>query len=161
MSCVEKITVNAKAVNWLKEKYPELCINAGLCERIGGRLYTKTFIDQSAPLPTQEPFTPDWDAMAVMVEEMQRMAKRIEELEEALAQPAQEPVGTFDVAVNERTAAINYDYRKHKLVSGTKLYTTPPKRDRVLFPTMLRKMWSGGEVQAWLDENVNKEKNNG
>ena len=28
---------------------------------------------------------------------------------------------------------------------------------RVVFPTMLRKMWSGGEVQAWLDENVNKE----
>jgi hypothetical protein len=39
--------------------------------------------------------------------------------------------------------------------------TTPPKRERVLFPTMLRKMWSGGEVQAWLDENVNKEQNNG
>ena len=36
---------------------------------------------------------------------------------------------------------------------------TPPQRERVLFPTMLRKMWSGGEVQQWLDENVNKEKN--
>ena len=34
-----------------------------------------------------------------------------------------------------------------------------PKRERVVFPTILRKMWSGGEVQAWLDENVNKEKN--
>lgn len=35
-------------------------------------------------------------------------------------------------------------------------YTHPqPKRERVLFPTMLRKMWSGSEVQAWLDENVN------
>jgi hypothetical protein len=34
---------------------------------------------------------------------------------------------------------------------------TPPaaQRERVVFPTMLRKMWSGGEVQAWLDENVN------
>jgi hypothetical protein len=40
------------------------------------------------------------------------------------------------------------------------LYTTPqPQRQPVVFPTMLRKMWSGGEVQAWLDENVNKEKN--
>jgi hypothetical protein len=40
------------------------------------------------------------------------------------------------------------------------LYATPqPQRERVIFPTMLRKMWSGGEVQAWLDENVNKEKN--
>ena len=39
------------------------------------------------------------------------------------------------------------------------IYTTPPaaQQQRVLFPTMLRKMWSGGEVQAWLDENVNKE----
>jgi len=34
---------------------------------------------------------------------------------------------------------------------------THPKRQRVVFPTMLRKMWSGGEVQAWLDKNVNKE----
>ena len=42
------------------------------------------------------------------------------------------------------------------------LYATPqPQRERVIFPTMLRKMWSGGEVQAWLDENVNKEKNHG
>lgn len=37
-------------------------------------------------------FNPDWDAMGVMVEEQQRMAKRIEELEAALAQPEQEPV---------------------------------------------------------------------
>ena len=44
------------------------------------------------------------------------------------AQSAQEPVATFDVAVNDRTAAINYDHRKHKLISGTKLYTTPPQR---------------------------------
>jgi hypothetical protein len=34
-------------------------------------------------------FQPDWDAMAVMVAEQQRMAKRIEELE---AQPEQKPV---------------------------------------------------------------------
>ena len=34
-------------------------------------------------------FNPDWDAMAVMVTEQQRMAKRIEELE---AQPEQKPV---------------------------------------------------------------------
>ena len=32
-----------------------------------------------------------------------------------------------------------------------------PQRPRVVFPTMLRKMWSGSDVQAWLDENVNKE----
>jgi hypothetical protein len=36
-------------------------------------------------------------------------------------------------------------------------FTPQPKQERVVFPTMLRKMWSGGEVQEWLDENVNKE----
>ena len=44
------------------------------------------------------------------------------------------------------------------LPANMALYTHP-QRQRVVFPTMLRQMWSGGEVQAWLDENVNKEKN--
>ena len=29
------------------------------------------------------------------------------------------------------------------------------QRERIVFPAMLRKMWSGGEVQQWLDKNVN------
>ena len=33
---------------------------------------------------TNEPFKPDYNTEAVLVEEMQRMAKRIEELEEML-----------------------------------------------------------------------------
>ncbi|CAB4134250.1 hypothetical protein UFOVP272_38 [uncultured Caudovirales phage] len=33
---------------------------------------------------TNEPFKPDWDTQAVLVEEMQRMAKRIEDLEAML-----------------------------------------------------------------------------
>ena len=37
-------------------------------------------------------FNPDWDAMAVMVEEQQRITKRIEELEAQLAQPEPEPL---------------------------------------------------------------------
>ena len=37
------------------------------------------------------------------------------------------------------------------------LYAAPQQRKRILFPTMLRKMWSGGEVQAWIDEHVNKD----
>jgi hypothetical protein len=42
------------------------------------------------------------------------------------------------------------------------LYTTPPpvapphKRKPPQFPTMLRKMWSGSEVQDWINENWNK-----
>ena len=42
-------------------------------------------------------------------------------------------------------------------VDGGHLVYPAAQRQRVLFPTMLRKMWSGSEVQAWLDENVNKE----
>jgi hypothetical protein len=64
------------------------------------------------------------------------------------------------------------DFVEGGKVTKTPLYTTPPaqefvcstglchykaQRQLVVFPTMLRKMWSGGEVQAWLDENVNKE----
>ena len=50
-----------------------------------------------------------------------------------------------------------------KGVTSTTITTTyfQPARERVVFPTMLRKMWSGTEVQQWLDENVNKEKNKG
>lgn len=44
-------------------------------------------------------------------------------LESELAQVV-EPVAFFDVAVNERTAAIHYDM-KHGLKSGDKLYTAP------------------------------------
>jgi hypothetical protein len=38
----------------------------------------------TAPPQQQNQFNPDWDAMAVMVEEQQRMAKRIKELEAKL-----------------------------------------------------------------------------
>jgi RNA polymerase subunit RPABC4/transcription elongation factor Spt4 len=65
----------------------------------------------SAEIHTCTPqFNPDWDAMAVMVEEQQRMAKRIDELENQLAQPEQEPVAwrTFD-------GEGGYDYRSYEL----------------------------------------------
>jgi hypothetical protein len=70
------------------------------------------------------------------------------EIKKALVQPAQEPVAQYsDIASDGGLDPRNqFD---------------APQRERVLFPTMLRKMWSGGEVQAWLDENVNKERNHG
>ena len=45
-----------------------------------------TAIKAALAQPEQDQFKPDWNTEAVLVEEMQRMAKRIEELE-ALAQP--------------------------------------------------------------------------
>lgn len=38
-----------------------------------------------------------------------------------------------------------------------KLRNRLAQRERVLFPTMLRRMWSGGDVQEWLDKHVNSE----
>jgi hypothetical protein len=73
-----------------------------------------------------------------------------------LAQPApvQEPVAWMRIKdITELTDS------EPEEDGYTPLYTTPPAAQRqwVTFPTMLRKMWSGSEVQAWLDENVNKE----
>ena len=41
--------------------------------------------------------------------------------------------------------------KKPSLYCDTPLYTTPP---RIKFPTSLRKMWTGQEVQKWLDEHT-------
>jgi hypothetical protein len=78
-------------------------------------------------------FQPDWDAMAVMVGEQQRMAKRIEELE---AQPEQEPVAWMyhgirhDDTPHERPSLIwKPEYMDvmsaEKGAKATPLYTTP------------------------------------
>lgn len=40
-------------------------------------------------------------------------------------------------------------------LSADPLYTTPPQSKPPQFPTMLRKMWSGSEVQDWINENWN------
>lgn len=53
MNCKESITVSRQAVDWLKKHYPDLCIKAGLCEMVCGRLYTKTLSYQT-PLPAHE-----------------------------------------------------------------------------------------------------------
>jgi hypothetical protein len=80
-------------------------------------------------------FQPDWDAMAVMVAEQQRMAKRIEELE---AQPEQEPVAWM--FQHDETGRMNYVSNdgihnptmflemnpRYALVCP--LYTSPPQR---------------------------------
>jgi hypothetical protein len=36
------VAVRRDAIEWLKMHYPALCEKSGLCERIGGRLYTIT-----------------------------------------------------------------------------------------------------------------------
>ena len=62
------------------------------------------------------------------------------------AQPEQEPVAKK----HEPTIDLN----KYAGTYGG--YTAPPQRKPPQFPTMLRKMWSGAEVQKWINENWSK-----
>ena len=88
-------------------------------------------------------FNPDWNAMAVMVEEQQRMAKRIEELEAALAQPEPEP--TAYLCEN----AVGYKYFRWKKPSSEykpiALYTAHASPQRIwqgLTDEEIQDMWS-------------------
>ena len=83
-------------------------------------------------------------------------------IEKALAQE-QEPVAHLWECIGRWSAYLVSNGKQANcappswLVDAVNNATTPPQRPRVVFPTMLRKMWSGSEVQAWLDENVDKE----
>lgn len=48
------VIVQREPIEWLKEKFPALCEKSGLCERVGGRLYTRTRLPMTPP-PAQVP----------------------------------------------------------------------------------------------------------
>ena len=78
---------------------------------------------------SKDSFNPEWNTEAVLVEEMQRMAKRIEELE-ALAQPKeQEPVAWMIWGKNN-VPSLTFKKPSDKYVFDS-LYTTPPRREFV------------------------------
>lgn len=47
----EMVQVPAHAVAWLKEYFPSLCVKAGMCEIVAGRLYTRSALATSANAP--------------------------------------------------------------------------------------------------------------
>jgi hypothetical protein len=114
-----------------------------------------------------------WDTPAWEWRDQGPTADLMADLRKALAQPEQPEQKPVAWAVfegwNAHDLYLPQEYDEALKMAGYKgdhaevkpLYTTPPAAQRqwVTFPTMLRKMWSGGEVQAWLDENVNREKN--
>jgi len=75
---------------------------------------------------TTPPFKPDYNTEAVLVEEMQRMAKRIEELEALLRQPEQETVA-WPVEEQPDGSVIPVD-PSEMTAEQLQRYTTPPKR---------------------------------
>jgi len=109
----------------------------------------------------QEPPS-EWAGIKAILDEYGLQAiDFVADFKTALAQPAQEPVAFLDWYENAIWGNEDFQDGCHRAWDAALEHTAPPQRERVVFPTMLRKMWSGGEVQAWLDENVNKAKNNG
>lgn len=72
-----------------------------------------------------------------------------EPLRERLAQPVQEPVACKTLC--ELCVKRGYTFCANAV--KTTPINTPPQRKPPQFPTMLRKMWSGAEVQKWINEN--------
>ena len=108
-------------------------------------------IKEALAQPAQEPPS-EWAGIKTILDEYGLQAiDFVADFKAALAPPAQEPVAWWSA----KLGVFLLDEKHFDQLQP--LYTAPPQRERVVFPTMLRKMWSGGEVQAWLDENVNKE----
>ena len=89
-----------------------------------------------ARLAQPNDFQPDWNAMAVMVEEQRRMAKRIEGLEASRAQPEPEPFAWYskqedhfmlDALRKEHKRLNSYTHKVGKY--DLALYTAPPQRE--------------------------------
>ena len=72
---------------------------------------------------TRNQFNPDWDVVATMSEEVQRLAKRVEELEAEKAKK-QEPVAWLQDSIEFYAK----EYRDH--VHTIPLYTSPPTQCR-------------------------------
>ena len=101
-------------------------------------------------------FNPDWDAIAVMVEEQQRMAKRIEELEARLAQPEQKLVVKLKelLEVQGRDGTWNYDPYFHGMYNGMEVMLAVLENREPVFRGAPKKWLSKKEWQGLTDEDV-------
>jgi hypothetical protein len=97
----------------------------------GNLLKAIKILDAALAQPENE-FNPDWDAMAVMVEEQQRIANRIEELEAKLAQPEPEPVAWADKYDVEREGHDFWVSRQQPAKNGVPLYVAPPAPTKLI-----------------------------
>jgi hypothetical protein len=103
------------------------CAIEGYDERLPAGIASSVYMAAWDAMPEQiNEFNPDWDAMAVMVKEQQRMAKRIEELE-----TKDQPKCVAIVEVFGKDWRLDYmalPVGKHKLYAQQYTYTTPPQR---------------------------------
>ena len=87
----------------------------------------------------------------------QKALKAITSLRRAIAEAEQDKPVAVVTGVYGGRFIVEPTNRAMVLPDNMALYAQPQQRKPVKFPTMIRRMWSGGDVQAWLDENVNKE----
>ncbi|CAB3705259.1 hypothetical protein [Achromobacter piechaudii] len=202
------VAVKRSAVDWLKDKFPLLTIKAGLCERIGGRLYTITRLmrDHDAALasaPVVGEARPHIMSLGEILAEYRKGCTNtggegpencpdcvrafVSALEALNVRQASAPVAGEALARYcpgcGSVGPVGDEYRdccpdgiqarmiparlaeqcrdtfrlaiKSLLANAAENDSAAPQAGeavRILFPTHLRKMWSGGEVQAWLDE---------
>ena len=114
----EKVSIGG--IKWLKKW--DVCIQ---CDSRDEAERVREWVCK-AESRAQNDFNPDWDAMTVMVEEQQRMAKHIEELKAQLAQPKQEPVAWMYVNEDGECEQIEYG-EPFDDPSVTPLYAAPPR----------------------------------
>ncbi len=90
-------------------------------------------------LAQPEPFKPDYDTEAVLVEEMQRMAKRIEDLE-----VEQEPVAWM---TRDDGDGLWYSTNFKKSDDDKPLYASPPKRQPLTDTALYEMMYGKDFIQ--------------
>jgi hypothetical protein len=104
----------------------------------------KRLIDVVGGMALAQPFNPDYDTGAVLVEEMQRMAKRIEDLE-----VEHEPVAWMTINEYGEEDDIHYENPEGHLLEGwtyKPLYTHPPKTQQAQSEPL--EFWNA--VEGWV-----------
>ena len=108
-------TCNAKGLS--RERHPD---GSDVCTN--GHIYQSKYALTAPRQQEKNEFNPDWDTQAVLTEEIQRMAKRIEELE-----AKGEPVAVWELFEDGWDSIADPEWME-SLPVGTKLYTIPPQR---------------------------------
>ena len=126
--------------------HPKKC-NCGSCCNCSPKTY--------GPLPTLENNTELLKQLIVRIAEVMQTGEE----KTQLTAPQQASPANLDKLIYEHTG-FNVNQADDALsIKGIKsllnavLSAAPTAPVKPQFPTMLRKMWSGGEVQAWIDEN--------
>jgi hypothetical protein len=93
--------------------------------------------------------TQDWSELEALRESLREHMAEIHRLRAALAEPEQEPVATVTSETGNPDITMSW-WHEPALPIGTKLYTTPPRREwRGLTEEEAAACWSVSTVRTW------------